>query len=237
MLKLSATEWLLGLIAGRTRAAAIMGDLLELAATRSRLWFFAAYARILFALAWRIVLALFVAEIGRELIFNLAHVYFHMTPPTWRTTHAPRLLNQMGPLLACVMSTLWFVLPFAAVRYGLRDRFVQIAFAAALGTTVVFLFIPWASLLVAAATLILAATALISKNWRRPLEVLAWTAAAGLLTIAAADALRLHVHPLGHIEQAVARYVEMLAFQASLLVVAIVCSRLHRLFLRQPMSI
>ena len=69
-----APEALLALIAGPARAAAILGDLTEMAATRGRLWFYAAYARTLFSLTWRIVLALFVADIGRELIFNLFHL-------------------------------------------------------------------------------------------------------------------------------------------------------------------
>jgi hypothetical protein len=59
-----------------------------MAATRGRLWFFAAYARTLVSLTWRIVLALFVAEVGRELMFNLANLYFQVTPPTWRTSNA-----------------------------------------------------------------------------------------------------------------------------------------------------
>ena len=95
------------------------------------------------------------------------------------------------------MSTLWFVLPYAAVLYGIHDRFVRLASAVTLGTTVAFMFMPWASILFAAATVILAAAALVSKSWRKPLEALACTATAGILTIAAVDSLRLHFHPLG----------------------------------------
>jgi hypothetical protein len=221
-------ESLLALFAGRERAAAMMGDLAEMAAARGRLWFFAAYARTLLSLTWRIVLALFVANVGRELMFNLANLYFHVTPPTWRTTSAPHVLNSAGPLLACVMSTLWFALPFAAVRYGVRDRFVRLTFAVALGTTVAFLFIPWASLLCAAATVTLAAVALFSAIWRKPMEVLAWTGAAGILAIGAENAARLSFHPQGSMGHLLANNWRMFAFQATLLIVAIVCSRVHR---------
>jgi hypothetical protein len=234
MPKTTPSESLLALITGPERAAAIVGDLVELSASRGRLWFWTAYTRTLVALTWRIVLALFVAEAGREFMFNLANLYFHVTPAAWRTTQAPHLLNSMGPPLACIMSTLWFVVPFAAVRYGLRDRFVRLTFAVAAGTTVAFLFIPYASLLLATATLTLAAAAFLSNTWRKPLEVLAWTAGAGFLTIAAADALRLRYHPMGQAELAIARYAQMFAFQGSLLVLAFVCSRLHRLLLDQP---
>ena len=47
------TEWLLARIAGPNRAAAIMGDLVELSSTRGRLWFWTAYARTLISLGWR----------------------------------------------------------------------------------------------------------------------------------------------------------------------------------------
>lgn len=180
-------ESFLALFAGPDRAAAIVGDLTEMAATRGRLWFAAAYAHTLVALTWRIVLALFVADIGRQLIFDLFHLYLRHTPAAWRNATGSwlNLLNESGPLLACIMSTLWFALPFAAIRYGLRDRFVQLTFAIAVGTTVAFLAIPFASLVCAAATLVLASAAFLSNRWRKPFEVLAWTGAAGLLALAA----------------------------------------------------
>jgi hypothetical protein len=228
------SESFLTLLAGRQRAAAIMGDLTELSATRGRLWFWTAYARTLFRLSWRIVLALFVAEITREFIFNLAAIFFHLTPPSWRTTHGASLLNSSGPLLACIVSTLWFVLPFAAVRYGLRDRFVQLTFALALGATVTFLFIPWASLCVGGGTLLLAATAFVSQRWRSPLLVLAGTASAGLLTWASVAVIRCLVfHPYGP-RSILYRYAPMADLQITLLVIAIVGSHLHRLLFELP---
>jgi hypothetical protein len=48
--------------------------------------------------------------------------------------------------------------------------------------------------------------------------------------------LRLTFHPQGDAEQALAGYVEMLAFQGSLLVLAVVCSRLHNLLLPERPS-
>jgi hypothetical protein len=232
MHRTSAPEWLLACAAGPDRAAAIMGDLTEMAAVRGQIWFWMAYARTLFSLTWRIVLALFVADVGRELMFNLAGAYFRHTPYAWRTTNGPFLLDHMGPLLAGIMSTLWFALPFAGVLYGVRDRFVQLTFAVAVGTTVAFLFIPWASLACAAATLILAAAALASKTWRKPLEVLLWTGSAGLVMIAAADAVRLRVLVLfAHSHSLLAGNAFALLFQTGLLTLAIVCSRVHRLIL------
>lgn len=226
-------ESLLTLIAGRPRAAAIVGDLAEMAATRGRLWFWTAYARTLLSLSWRVVLALLVADIARELIFQLAGAYMRHAPATWRTSDAPQVLGSMGPLLACVMSTLWFALPFAAVRYGLRDRFVQFTFAIAVGTTVTFLFIPWASLVCAALTLTLAIAALASNTWRKPSEVLLWTGAAGLMTIAASAAVG---GQWLRSRAVLPRSLNGLVFGASLLVVALDCSRLHKRLLERPSS-
>jgi hypothetical protein len=232
-------ESLLALFTSPTRAAAIYGDLTEMAATRTRLWFFAAYARTLFSLTWRIVLALFVADIGRQLIFDLFHLYLAHTPATWRNATGSwlDLLNSSGPLLACIMSTLWFVLPFAVIRYGRRDRFVQLTFAIAVGTTVAFLAIPFASLACALATLILAAAALFSRTWRKPLEVLLWSGAAGLAAIAAAEVLRSRFPQAilsAHGHGLLAANAFALLFQTGLLVLAFVCSRLHHWLLEPP---
>jgi hypothetical protein len=226
-------EGLLAIVAGRERAAALYGDLLELAQSHGRAWFVAAYIRTLFSLTWRLVLALFVADIGRQMMFDAAKLYFHATPPSWRTTHSPYLLGQMGPL-ACVMSTLWFALPFAAVRYGVRDRFVRLTFAIAAGTTVAFLFIPWVSLGCAVATVGIAVVALLSRRWRKPLEVLAWTGGVGLLLIGAADALRLRAPQALLVAHVHGVYAFALVFQLGLLGMAMVCSRMHRLLLERP---
>jgi hypothetical protein len=230
-------ESFLALFATRERAAAMMGDLTEMAATRGQRWFFVAYARTLVSLTWRIVLALFVADIGREMIFDLFHLYIGHTPSAWRSATGswPDLLNSSGPLLACIMSTLWFALPFAAVRYGLRDRFVRLTAAVTLGTTLAFLCIPWASLACAAATLALAAAALLSRTWRKPFEVLIWTGAVGLLMIVASNAGRLRVPLLfAHGHRVLVGNGFALLFQTSLLILAFVCSRLHGLLLDGP---
>jgi hypothetical protein len=233
----SPAEFILALFTGPTRAAAILGDLEELAQTRGRLWFAAAYARTLFSFTWRIVLALFVADIGRQTIFDVFHLYIRHTPAAWR--HATGswidLLNSSGPLLACIMSTLWFVLPFAVVRYGRRDRFVQLTFAVAIGTTLAFLAIPFASLACAVATLALAAAALLSRTWRKPFEVLLWTEAAGLAMIAAANAVRLRFL-FAHGHRVLIGNGFALLFQTSLLVLAIVCARMHTLLLEPAVA-
>jgi hypothetical protein len=240
--KSSPAEAFLALFAGPTRAAAILGDLTEMAQTRGRLWFLAAYLRTLFTFTWRIVLALFVADVGRQLAFDTFHLYLRVTPAAWRanTGSFVNLLNSSGPLLACIMSTLWFALFFALVRYGRRDAFVRLTALVTVGAFLAFLAIPWVSLAAAAATLTLAVAAFLSNRWRKPFEVLAWTGAAGLLALAAFTVLSrqfLLQHPaIFHslASHPVALYAFVFSFQGSLLLVAIVCSRLHRLLLEPP---
>ena len=196
----SAAESLLALFAGPRRAAAIFGDLTEMAQTRGRLWFVAAYARTLFTFTWRIVLALFVADFGRQVIFDLFHLYLRHTPAAWRNATGSwlDLLNSSGPLLACIMSTLWFALFFALVRYGRRDRSSASLRRSLSEPPSPSCAIPWVSLAAAAATLALACAAFFSSRWRKPFEVLAWTGAAGLLSLGAFTVLNrqfLRAHP------------------------------------------
>ncbi len=240
----SPAELFLALFAGPARAAAIMGDLAEMAQARGRVWFIAAYTRTLFTFTWRIVLALFVADVGRQLAFDTFHLYMRITPAAWRNATGSwiDLLNHTGPLLACVMSTLWFALFFALVRYGRRDAFVRLTALVTAGAFIAFLAIPWVSLAAAAATLALACAAFLSHSWRKPFEVLAWTGAAGLLALAAFTILSrqfLSQHPaIAHSlsSHPLAANALVFSFQGSLLLVAIVCSRLHKLLL-QPRTI
>ena len=225
-------ESFLAIFAGRSRAAAIMGDLTEMAATYGRGWFVAAYLRTIVSLTWRIVVALFVAEVARELMFNLAGLYFRVSPSTWRSSGSPFLLGQMGPLLAGIMSTLWVVLPFAAVRSGRRDKFVRLTFGVALGTTITFLFVPWVSATFAAGTLMLAVAALISEAWRRAALMLATLCGTGVVLLAALPQIALAYLLLREPHLVQRAPMPAVVFQASLILLLFVYSRLHGWLLR-----
>lgn len=241
MNRTSPTEWLLALFAGRDRAAAIMGDMTEMAFTRGKLYFWTAYIRSVGTFTWRIVLALAAAMAGRQILVNSFHDYMGYTPAAWRDAKGSWLdiLNYCGPLLASIASTLWFILLFAAVRYGRRDRFVRLTFAVAVGTTLAFLCIPGASLLCAAATFALAVVAFASPIWRKPLAALLCTGAAGFLALVAVNAIDsalLSHYPTLWTSHFFRHYGAMLIFRSSLLIVAIVCARMHKLLLAKPSS-
>ncbi len=232
-------ESLLSLFTGPARAAAIMGDMTEMAQTRGKIYFWIAYIRSLGTFTWRIVLALVVAMAGRQIFVNSFHDYMAHTPAAWRDTtgYWLDLLNYSGPLLAFITSTLWFVLPFAAVRYGRRDRFVRLTFAVAIGSTLAFLCIPGASLLCAAATLALAAVAFASPIWRKPLAVLLWTGAVAFLamfTVGSINTLIILYHHDWWYSHFYRHYGAMLIFRSSLLALAYFCARMHRWLLQPP---
>src|ERR1035437_8801804 len=104
------TEALLARVTDSTRAAAILGDLEELAATRGRLWFWTAYARTIISLAWRPPAAFLLGYFAFELMMCLVPMWIRHTPPVWSSTS----LNfaRMDPLVDAVTVPLWFALPY-----------------------------------------------------------------------------------------------------------------------------
>ncbi|HEY4382448.1 MAG TPA: hypothetical protein VGN01_19015, partial [Acidobacteriaceae bacterium] len=154
-------------------------------------------------------------------------------PPTHAIGPWANLINSM---LYESVSTLWFVLPFAAVCYGTRDRFVRLATVTALATTMGFWFGPWGPAILFSVPVGIGLAALASTTWRKPALILAGTAAVNVLVMLAIRAPQiylinlLHAHP----HSVLAHYAPMVVFRSSLVGVALVCSRLHRLLLEQP---
>lgn len=222
MPKSGLTEWMLKRAAGTGRGTAIYGDLVELAAARGTTWFWMAYARTLISLTWRVVAALVVAmslyQLLGNTLFHRVHGPSGPYPPTF-------LIFWFGPWF------LWFVLPFAAVLYGVRDCFVQFTAIAALGTTIEFLFLPRFSLLGVIVALTLAAFAvLFSGSWRQG-AVLAATLAfahwSGMAVGMSSMFLLSHgyVSAYGH---GITGVEPMLAFRGSIVASAYLCVRMHR---------
>ncbi len=178
MPKTALPEWLLARFVGPSRAAAILGDLLEISNARGKIWFWAAYVRTLISVGWRPPVAFlfayalhtWIAVVGFSTIYSLRRHFFshapaYYPPAIWRIPLGNSLL------------ALWFILPFVIVRFGFRDRLTRVAFALFLLT------LPYFSLTgtgvnfagIAAAATILAALCL--RNWRRPVIVLLATVA------------------------------------------------------------
>jgi hypothetical protein len=235
MRKTLATEWLLARLTDPTRAAAILGDLTEMAATRGRLWFWTAYTRTLVSLGWRAPVALVCAYICTRHNWLGAVIFgslglFHRIPPNGpaHTGHRSQFF------LISFLIALNLVLPFVLVRFGLRNRLAQLA------TAIFLLTIPLYSLTLggmkitdyAIAVTVLAALSL--PAWRRPMIVLAAT----LAPVAVITSLWPHpehfLYTRGYGFTAPQLLWIMVLYRTlELCITAIVCSFLYRRLLRK----
>ena len=174
-------ESLLARAIGPTRARAVFGDLLELAATRGRLWYIATYLRTLIAFTWRTPAAFLIAFITFYVLYrsNVTWYFFGRG--------APLMLRHpyIAATLFNVILQLWFLVPFAAVRYGVRDRFVQLAFAASLIASCACgcIAVAGLSVVLTVLTLLAIAALLVSARWRGALMALSATIAVGVVTV------------------------------------------------------
>lgn len=180
-------EWLLALLTTPDRAAAILGDLTEMAATRGRLWFWTAYTRTLISLGWRTPVAFICAIVGTRFIFSVvigwalswlkhlhrdhAWIYAQMHPPL-------RSFNWILCLL--MVEGLCFALPFVLIRFGPRNRLTQLAGALLLIPLPIYMLFrlspsPFMLHLFTSFSVVIIAVALVLPLWRRPLIVLAAT--------------------------------------------------------------
>jgi hypothetical protein len=246
MPKTPPTEWLLAWVAGPAQAAAILGDLTEMAETRGQVWFWAAYSRTLGRLCWRSSAAFLfgyvsflVASVtfqrpwvgpGARLQPHLIVMLQHDVAPLLPFAVARLIFPIAGPLLVSIMIPLRFVFPYAAVRYGLRDRFVQLAGATFLTINLVLVYPPVLSPLVAITVLLGFAAALILPPWRMPIIALSATLAGGIAAIAglfgmvalgSAYLVEPHILSKSEVPSGTVSFV-------ALFVPAVVCSWLHR---------
>lgn len=229
-------ESILALFAGRTRAAAIYGDLIELASVRGRFWFWTAYARTVFALTWRTDAA-FLGGCAAFIVMSFApHRRPYIPHQEGALTNAPLLLASMMPLarvfLRMIATPLWFLVPFGLVRYGARDRFVQLAALLALFGAGAYLNLAVLSLPNAAAALLLIICALFSSAWRKPMIVITGAAVTGLAALGLSYGILAGLyHPAvqNHYEShPVAWMVNKMTAVIAMAIPALVCSRLHR---------
>jgi hypothetical protein len=176
--KRSLAESILALPVGSERAAAIYGDLLELAATRMRASFWTSYFTTLLSLCWRPLTALCFGG----LIF--AVLYDRLIFPMWLFAMCH---TYAGTSIADATMQLWFLVPFGAVRYGIRDRIVQLAFATLLIATGIIFLDLWLGNHTLAVCVTFASVAaicmVISRPWRISMISLVVSCAVGVATL------------------------------------------------------
>jgi uncharacterized protein (TIGR03435 family) len=200
--KLELLEAMLSRYTPPDRAASILGDLLETARFKGRLWFWISFTRILCSLAWRVP----VAWLGAY-AFGVSVIALMMThDPLWLSADFKNI-NPSGPIsipALLIVTTpgmaLWFVAPYAALRFGLRDRFSQLAGALFTLTTLTLVFGRHSAALVIGASLLVAAViaALCLRDWRKPvigLSLAVGTALGGFAGLATLTQIAVDTHP------------------------------------------
>jgi uncharacterized protein (TIGR03435 family) len=172
------------------RAASILGDLLESAQTKGRLWFWFSFIRILGSLAWRVP----VAWVGAYAVGAVLIALMMTHDPLWLNADF-RHVNPSGTIAMSAFMVvsvpgmaLWFVAPYAALRFGLRDRVSQLALVLFTVTTLTLLLGKYsAALIVGAAMLVaLVVAALFRRDWRKPVVALSLAVGCSLAGVAAA---------------------------------------------------
>lgn len=144
-------EWAIARFVDRRSAASIVGDLLETEAQTGTLSFWVSVVRIVFSFIWRPAVAFVAAYvfglIGRRVtIVALIHA------------GSRELLPSVVWLFGNV---LWMAVSYAAIRYGLRDKFVQLSLGFC-GLVTIVMFYGW-TLAVAVACILLALTIVVAS--------------------------------------------------------------------------
>jgi hypothetical protein len=124
MYNASVAEWVLARFMSKSRAASIVGDLLELEPQKGKPWFWLVLCRVVFTHVWRRPLAFitaFYAGMWALDRFQMAiygiHAQ-HRPPESW--------ITMFGLVCDAGIFTI-FVLAYGVIRYGPRDRVTQLA--------------------------------------------------------------------------------------------------------------
>jgi hypothetical protein len=238
----SIAEWMVSRFTGRKRAASIVGDLLELKPQKGSLWFWLSLARVVIALAWR-----------RPLAFVAAFMFGAWACAGLQSTESlgiNSMLSHQFPwmnLFWTLFYMLWFVLVYTAIRYGLRDRVAQLAFALTALTTALVYYGRQPAVLVPclAVSVFVVVASIWSRERRRAAQVLLVVAlvgfAVGLPAMRVADQYLNFIVPMprrveGMQAQIQAHpsvsWVYLTMIFATVWMMTIACSRMHNWLMR-----
>lgn len=176
----TAAEWLIARFTDRSRASAIVGDLLEVTPQQESPLFWLSVLGVLLSLTWRSIAAFGGALLCMCLLHALTEPHHapirslflaHPPPDTW----IPFL-----SLFALIVDSLWMATPYALIRYGLHDRFAQVTLVLCVPFTLILFF--WFVPTILFTSLgIVAVILLVSMSFVQPRKaVLALTAATAL---------------------------------------------------------
>jgi hypothetical protein len=169
-----AAEWLIARFTCAEAASSMVGDLLEEAAARGDLWFWRAVAGIVLRLNRRRLLAFSVALICAHFLRELPMPVFSAVAGRLPAPQPPEMWVSLFAVLGWIAMLSWVAAPYLLVRYGLRDRFAQLALAVSVLVTAADIF--WQRPAIAVACIAAAAAVLVAltlfTRWRGPLLAL-----------------------------------------------------------------
>lgn len=234
-------EWFLSQDIGPERAAAIYGDLEELAATRGRLWFWTAYLRTIISLGWRTGGSAFILGLvclrlmfGTVVPWVMSHRTASLSDAGIFGLNDPRVRMLSWNLSLVTAQFLVFAFPFVWIRFGMQDRLTRICCALFVVAMPVYSFRPWVMDISGVLTLLILTAALVAPPWRKPLAVLAGTflpAVAVKVTYFFLQVFlprKVFMRRIYHIPAHWVFFVDAVSFA----VAAFVCLKLYRLLLR-----
>jgi len=227
-------EWILARLTTRSRAASIVGDLLENRSEKGTLWFWRSFAGIVLAVAWRRPFA-FVAA-----FFLGLHALGALQMPIYSMYAAHRPPEAWMPVFWVLISIgilLWMAAPYVAIRFGLRDSFAQLALVFG-GLVTVIIFYWWIPAVLVPCIVLassLATASMFSAQRRRALLALAVATAfgfgGGLLAFYLAGLYQKHLYP-GPVAEINSRVINWGVPLLATWILTTGCSSAHHLFLR-----
>lgn len=190
-------EWLIARFTDRSRAASIVGDLLETAEEEGTLWFWVSVGTVISRPIIAFVATFYIGLFWRREFTIQANILpYQSRPNLWRLIVEclrlgipPGNMSELHFRAVWLGTVLWMFVPYTAIRYGLRDKFAQLALGFCCLVTVAVFF--WWTPVVTIACIGLALPFFIvgvrSAMWRRALvaltAALVFAFAGGLLSM------------------------------------------------------
>jgi hypothetical protein len=244
MHSVSIAEWVVARFTSKNQATSILGDLLELKPQNGPLWFWLSLARVVVSLAWRRPLAFvaavctYFAAFGGSFLVAWLHIPLRILPDgAWRIVFAVFFL---------AANMLWFLLVYAAIRYGVRNRVTWLALAFALLISAGVY--SWSRPAVLAASVVLTICLVAASLWsverrRAALVVLAVLMAGYATLLLTGSLIALYEHflypgpvSIGEMQRhPVALWIEFcMLFLMMPWIMSVACSRMHRWLFPNP---
>lgn len=172
-------ELVIRLFTSRKRAAALMGDLLEARSQRGSVWFWFSIVRVIFSLGWRLF-----GGVGMSYFMGLCWLDILEKPSSMYAPHlVPAPWDGVFIAISGIGMILWFVAPYAFLRFGFRDRLAAVScfFAWAVSLGVYFWWVPEVVVVCLVAVVGGSIWALTSPEWRRAFVALVCATAGSLV--------------------------------------------------------